>query len=170
MEEVVKYDPNKAHYVVATAIVMKDGKYLIAKRSAREKAFPSRWTVPGGKLELKEYSNKPADTPAGQWYNALENLVRREVREEVGLEINNIRYLTSLVFVRPDKVPTLVVSLFAEHAEGEVTLCEDLTEHKWVSLEEAKGYDLIDGIYEEMEMVGRHLKGEKLGEWTASKK
>lgn len=26
-------DPNKAHYVVATAIIIKDGRYLITKRA-----------------------------------------------------------------------------------------------------------------------------------------
>ncbi len=33
-------DDRKAHYVVVTAIVIKDGRYLIAKRSLEEKAFP----------------------------------------------------------------------------------------------------------------------------------
>ncbi len=37
-------DPRR-HFVVATAII-KDGKYLIAKRSERAKAFPGKWTVP----------------------------------------------------------------------------------------------------------------------------
>ena len=32
------------------AIIVKDGKYLIAKRADYEKAFPGLWTVPGGKL------------------------------------------------------------------------------------------------------------------------
>ena len=44
-------DP-RLHMVAATCIVVKDGKFLIAKRHAQEKAFPNRWTVPGGKLVL----------------------------------------------------------------------------------------------------------------------
>ena len=47
-------DPEKAHYVVATGIIVKDGKFLIAKRSEKEKRWPGRWTVPGGKLEKKD--------------------------------------------------------------------------------------------------------------------
>lgn len=159
------YDLKKVHYLVVTGIIVKDGKFLIAKRAPTEKAFPNRWTVPGGKLELKDYEDKPADTPAGQWYNICEDLLRREVMEETNLKIKNVKYLTSLVFKRPDGIPTVVISLFADHHEGEVKLCPDLTEHAWITLEEAKNYDLIDGIYEELEMLDRVLKGEESGYW-----
>lgn len=52
------YDPKKAHYVVVTGIIHKDGKFLITKRSADQKAFPNRWAVPGGKLEVHEVKAK----------------------------------------------------------------------------------------------------------------
>ena len=159
-------DKDKSHYVVATGIVMKEGKYLITKRSDNEKAFPGRWTVPGGRLENKDYKSKKPDTGAGQWYNICENLVKREVLEETGLEIKNIKYLTSLVFERPDGIPVVVISLFADHHKGDVKLSDELTDHKWVSLEEAKNYDLIDGIYEEIEMLDKHLNGDSLGIWN----
>ena len=158
-------DVKKAHYVVVTGIIVKDGKYLIAKRSDKEKAFPGKWTVPGGKLEADDYKNRASDTSAGQWYNICEDLLRREVKEETNLDIKNIRYLTSLVFERPDGIPTVVLSLIADHHNGEVELCDDLTEYKWVTVKEAKEYDLIDGIYEEIEMLDRSLKGENIGEW-----
>jgi len=161
-------DENKAHYIVVTGIIMKDGKYLITKRANYEKAFPGLWTVPGGKLETKDYKDRKQDTDAGQWYNIVEDVLRREVKEEVGLEIDKINYLASLVFIRPDGVPTLVLSMFANHKNGEVKLGEGLTEYSWVNLEEAKKYQLIPGIYEEIEMLDKHLKGEKLGEWGKS--
>jgi len=161
-------DENKAHYIVATGIIMKDGKYLITKRANYEKAFPGLWTVPGGKLETKDYKDRKQDTDAGQWYNIVEDVLRREAKEEVGLEIGKINYLASLVFIRPDGVPTLVLSMFANHKNGEVKLGEGLTEYSWVNLEEAKKYQLIPGIYEEIEMLDKHLKGEKLGEWGKS--
>jgi len=158
-------DQKKAHYVVVTGIIIKDGKYLITKRSSSEIAFPNKWTVPGGKLETKDYENRKADTSAGQWYNICEDLLKREVMEETSLKIKNIKYLTSLVFKRPDNIPVVVLSLFAEHAEGEVKLSKDMTEHAWVTAEEAKNYDLIDGIYEEIKMLDKHLKGSSIGEW-----
>ncbi|MEE9525276.1 MAG: NUDIX domain-containing protein [Candidatus Woesearchaeota archaeon] len=159
-------DPNKAHYVVVTGIIVKDDKFLIAKRSPNEHAFPNLWTVPGGKLESKDYEHRDADTTAGQWYNVCETLLRREVMEEVGLEIKKINYLASLVFKRPDGIPTVVISLYADHHSGDVKLCDDLTDHAWVTLEEAKNYELIDGIYEELEMLDQVMKGQKIGEWS----
>src|SRR3989338_8847393 len=98
-------NPEHAHYVSATAVIVKDGKFLIMKRSENEIAFPGKWTVPGGKLEFKDYSNRKADNSAGQWYNVGEDLVRREVLEEAGIKIVNVEYLTSLAFLRPDKIP-----------------------------------------------------------------
>ena len=58
MSEEQKLDP-RLHFVVATAIIEKGGKFLIAKRAAREIVFPNKWTVPGGKLVLSEYKNLP---------------------------------------------------------------------------------------------------------------
>ena len=165
----VKYDKNQAHYVTATAILVKDGKFLIAKRADWEKAFPSRWTVPGGKLEVLDYVLKEKDTPH-HWYNIFEDSVRREVKEEVGLEIKNIGYVTSMVYIRPDKIPCLIVSLWAEPVGETVGLCPALTEYEWVDLEEAKNYDLIEGIYEELEILDKKLKTGNMGEWRKSSK
>ncbi len=160
-------DKNLMHYVVVTGILIKDGKYLITKRADFEKAFPGKWTVPGGKLEVLDYVLREKDTK-DHWYNVFEDLLRREVEEEVGLEIENIDYVTSLVYVRDDKIPTVIVSLVAEPKEKEFTqvkLCNALTEFAWINLEEAKNYDLIEGIYEELEMLDKLLKGGEAGFW-----
>ena len=74
------------HEVVITAIIIKDKKYLVTKRSATKKRFPNMWTVPGGKLESKDYLELPKDTK-DYWYNVLERTLRREVKEEVGLDV-----------------------------------------------------------------------------------
>lgn len=159
------YDPNKAHYIAVTGIIVKDNKFLITKRAPTEKAFPNQWTVPGGKLELNDYKSRPKDTNI-HWYNVLEKALRREVLEETGLKIKNIKYLTSLVFERTDKIPVVVISLYADPVEGEIKLSKELTEYKWVSLKEAKNYNLIEGIYEEFVMLDRLLKGGNAEEWT----
>jgi len=161
----IRCDRDKAHYVVVTGILVKDGKYLITKRADWEKAFPGKWTVPGGKLEVLDYVLKQKDT-SEHWYNVLEDLLKREVMEEVGLEIKNIGYVTSLVYIRPDGIPCLIVSLYAEpESDKEIKLCDALTEYAWVDLKEAKDYELIEGIYEELEILEKHLKQGDDIEW-----
>jgi 8-oxo-dGTP pyrophosphatase MutT (NUDIX family) len=160
-------DKNKTHYVVVTGILVKNGKYLITKRANWEKAFPGQWTVPGGKLEVLDYVLKKKDT-GSHWYNVLENLLKREIKEETGLEIKNIGYVTSLVYIRPDEIPCLIISLYAEPEEGDVKLCDALTGHAWVSLEEARGFELIEGIYEELEILDKFLKKGENMDWKGS--
>jgi len=156
------------HEVVITAIIVKDGKYLITRRSATKKRFPGMWTVPGGKLETNDYINLPKET-TDYWYNVLEKVLRREVKEEVGLEIDNIEYITSLATVHKDGAPSLVISCLADYVKGDVTLQKEETDKfEWVSLEEAKTMPLIDGIYDELVMADNKRKGVKT-EWKRSK-
>jgi len=165
MEEIESTAKNhKMHYVIATCIIVKEGKYLIAKRADYEPAFPNKWTVPGGKLESKEFTSRKKD--AGElWYNVLEELAEREVKEEVNLEVKNMGYVTSLAYIRNDGVPTIIVSLFGEYKSGEIKLCKALTEYTWVTLKEAKKYDLIDGILDELTMLDNYLKTGEMGKW-----
>lgn len=152
------------HEVVITAIIIKDGKYLITRRSKDKKRFPRMWTVPGGKLETHDYLKLPKDTQE-YWYNVLEQTLKREVKEEVGIEINNIEYVTSLATIHNDGNPSLVISCMANYHSGEIKLQkEESDQYAWVTLAEAKKYDLIDGIYDELVMTEKKLKGEKL-EW-----
>ena len=152
------------HEVVITAIIIKDGKYLITRRSPNKKRFPGMWTVPGGKLETKDYVSLPKDTEF-YWYNVLEQVLKREVKEEVGLNIKNIEYVTSLATVHADGAPSLVISCLADYESGEVKLqVEETDKFEWVSIEEAKGYKLIDGIYDELAMTDAQKRGTK-SEW-----
>ncbi len=158
----------RLHEVVITGIVVKDGKYLITRRSVDKKRFPGRWVVPGGKLEIEDYSSLPKDTMF-YWYNVLEKVLRREIREEVGIEIKNIEYITSLATVHSDGNPSLVISCMADYASGEIKLQEGETDKfAWVKLEKAKEYDLIDGIYDELVMAEKQRNGEK-SEWKRFK-
>ena len=147
------------HRIAITAIIYNsEKKYLITRRSLSKKAFPGKWTVPGGGLETDDYVNDPPSTKAGQWYYSVEKTLKREVKEEVNVEIGKPEYLLDLTFIIPDGTPCMVLSFYASYISGEVKLDEDSIDYKWVSAEEAGDYDLIDGILEEIKMVDDILK------------
>ncbi len=150
------------HRIVITAIIYNsERKYLITKRSLKKKAFPGLWTVPGGGLSIDDYINDPPTHVGFQWYYSLEKTLRREVREEVNIEIEKPEYLLDLTFIRPDNIPVITLSFYAKYASGETKLAdlEENTESAWVTAEEAKKYELISGILEEIEEVDKILQG-----------
>ena len=64
-----------------------------------------------------------------------------------------------------DGAPSLVISCMADWKSGEVKLQkEECDEEAWVTLEEAKNYKLIDGIYDELVMTEALRQG-KIVEW-----
>ena len=157
--------PENSYEIVITAIIVKEGKYLITRRCAKKRKWPLMWTVPGGHLEADDYMPFPKDT-VNAWYNILERAVKREVREETGIEIKNIDYLTSIVAQYGENPPSsLIISLIADYDFGTISLQEEESDSfEWVSLEEAKKFDLIDGIYDELVMAENKRLGLK-SEW-----
>lgn len=147
------------HRVVPTAIIHYNGKYLILKRSLRKKVFPGKWQVPGGGMTIDDYVNSPTSV-ANQWYYSVVKTLRREIKEETGLEVSKLNYLLDLTFIRPDGIPVVTLSYYGDWKSGDVKLNEEGTDYKWVTAKEAKEYDLISGVLEEIEMTDKILKGE----------
>jgi len=189
------------HHIAITGIIIREGKYLITKRSLNKRLFPGMWTVPDGNLETIDYINDKKDT-SSHWYNlekikslsldnrycflaisffltpknkaciklhilvwsghcffdVVEKVLRRKVMEEVGLEIKNIKYLTNMTMMNGNN-PLMIFSLYCDHYNGDVILNDESVDHKWVTLKEAKDHDLIEGIYEELEMLDKIPKG-----------
>ena len=137
------------HRITTTTLIHKeDFTYLITKRAMHKKAHPGKWTIPGGGLTVDDYINTPqSEHGENLWYDVLEKSLRREIREEVGLEIGKPTLLVDLTFIRPDSIPVICFSMYTPYVSGEVDIGNDLegdtTDFKWVTLEEAKNYDLI---------------------------
>lgn len=161
---------NELHRIAVTGIIWKEDengtqRYLITKRAPHKKVWPGKWTVPGGGLEVDDYIHSEAthqSSESPQWYNAVEKTLRREILEEVGVEVTDIAYLLDIAFIRPDGVPAIVLSFYCRYASGEVVLDEDATEYAWITAAEIGKYELIQGIDHEIELVeGRLKKKEK---------
>ena len=157
---------NELHRIAVTGIIWKKGedgalRYLITKRAPHKKAWPGKWTVPGGGLEVSDYTGTDPtyqNSESPQWYNAIEKTLRREVLEEVGVEIDKIEYLLDVAFIRPDGAPCLVLSMYCRYKSGEVVLDIDSTEFAWITAAEVGKYELIQGIDHEIQMVEERLQ------------
>jgi len=122
----------------------------------REKVHPGLFAVPGDKLEWQDLDlNKPSRI--NNWVldfeNAVEDLLKREVKEEAGLEIEGqMQYVNSMAFVRPDETPVVFIKFAAKYKSGEVKPEPgSFTDFAWVNAEEVKNYPCIKGIPEKIE-------------------
>lgn len=148
-------------YIAVTAIIKCNGRVLIVKRHPNEKRWPNKWTVPGGRLEITDFIGTPTKIN-NQWYHTLENAVRREVKEEVNLEIENIKFLCDIAI--PD---TVIVSFTADLVGNDIPYLkeDEMTEYCWVSNKYLEDYDMIDGIADEIRLA---LTGEQHERGTRS--
>lgn len=152
----ISLDP-RLHFVVATAVIVKGNKFLIIKRAPHEKAFPNKWTVPGGKLVTHEYRDLPKVKSYDGWYNVVDWVLRKEIKEEVNLQVRATHYLCDVVYIRPDGYPVVTLSYWAEYKSGRVKISKDFTDYAWITLDKLGDYDLIEGIDNEIRQVAKSL-------------
>ncbi len=111
--------------IVVAALIMKDNKILIAKRSTGDSSVLNKWEFPGGKVEKNE-SEKEA--------------LEREILEEFEINITADKFLTNNIFSYPTK--TIDLKLYeCTYINGNFNL-HDHSECKWIFKEELLNYDL----------------------------
>ncbi len=160
---------DKLFYFVANVIIYRksDDRCLILKRDEREKVHPGKYAVPGGKLEWKDLDISSPTRMNGDvidFENALEDLLKREAIEESGLEIyDDLRYINSVGFIRPDETPVIMTKFVASYKSGEVVLEKGgFTDFAWVNEQEVLNYDCIKGIKEEIKKAISVMSNDKL--------
>lgn len=129
--EVIQFQGNNMDLQVGVKIVLKntDGKYLVVLRSAEK--YPEagmQWEIVGGRIN-------PGTS-------LIENL-KREVREETGLEIKGeLKLITAQDILKIHK--HIVRLTYTGFADGEVVLSDEHTDYKWLSLKEILNLEPID--------------------------
>lgn len=146
---------NKLFYVVVTGVIYhpEKNKCLILQRAKSEKAHPGLWGVVGGKLEWEDLeNNKPTrqNHDVLDWEDLVEKVLKREAKEESGLDVSDLRYLDNVVYLRPDNIPVVCVKFALKYVGGEVILPGEFDDFAWVDEQDVKNYKCIDGI--EMEV------------------
>lgn len=132
---------NKSNIVAISALIKnkKWDKFLIIKRSANEIAYPWKWAFPGGKLEPGE---------------SIIDTLKREVLEEVGLEIENFKeFIKDFTFMRKDWHNVVGLSFAVISLSYDVKLLKDFEDFKWISIDELMNYDYIPWMDEEVRIA-----------------
>ena len=106
----------------AKAFIIKDGKVLLIKRRPNDPHKPGAWDIPGGRLELGE---DPFDG------------LKREVKEEINLEVEIIMPISVNHFVRDDGQKITLTIFLCKILNREIKLSEEHSEYQWVALEDA---------------------------------
>ena len=110
---------------VVAALIKKENKFLIAKRTTGDKEVLGRWEFPGGKVEEGEDEK---------------HAIEREIKEEFDLDIKAIKFITNNVCKYPSK--TIDLRLYdCEYIKGEVNL-HNHSEYRFVSKDKILNYDL----------------------------
>jgi 8-oxo-dGTP diphosphatase len=94
------------------AAVVQDGRYLMVIRGPGETHAAGTLALIGGKIEN-----------AGTAGNILEDTLRREIREEVGVEVQaDMTYVESKAFVADDGDPVVDIVFLCRHQSGTPTI------------------------------------------------
>ncbi len=118
------------HIVVGVFIQRKDGKIALFKSPK----WPELWVPPGGHIDYGE---------------KIEEAVRREVKEEVGIDIYKIKFLRFGEMLKAKvnkKMPHLIYFHYSAFAKSENFILDqdEITDYKWFSKKEIITSDFFD--------------------------
>lgn len=118
--------------VIVVGLIEKDGSYLLGKKPENIGPYPNTWHLPGGGINLEAES--------------LEEALKREIKEEAGIEIQNIHSVGLDEDYEKDKHGELTHYVFldfkADYLSGTINANDDMKQLKWVEVKEIKDLNL----------------------------
>lgn len=130
---IINYDRtmDTPKYIVnVEAAIFKDNKWLMILRSSKESHAAGTISMVGGKVEFDDNSN-----------NTLEEALKREVLEEVGVVISDkMSYVESKSFVTNLGNHVMDIVFLCEYVSGspKANSADEVEEVSWYTLEEIK--------------------------------
>ncbi len=114
---------------VAAAVIIKEGKILIAKRKE------GKWEFPGGRIERGE---------------TVEECLKREIEEELAVKLKNIRSFVTVKHTYPFGEITLHV--FTASYVGDI-LPKEHEEIRWIGVDEINDFDFMEADKKVVEKI-----------------
>ena len=115
---------NKPNYDVVGALIEDKGRYLVCQRREGDR-FGSLWEFPGGVVEKGEDK---------------ETALKREIKEELGIEIKINRFAHTI----EDEIPSMKITVYLYSASPErgKPACIECQDFKWANIEEIRKLNL----------------------------
>lgn len=122
---------SKLHKKIGIGIIHNDRGQILIDRRLAEGEMGGLWEFPGGKIEPNE---------------TIKECIKREIKEELGIEISVRESLTTI----EHQYPKFKVTLFVHHCQylqgiPQAIECEEV---RWVNLLELDKYTFPDANYE----------------------
>lgn len=116
-----------AYVLNVDGAVVRDGAYLLIERAAEKGHAAGALAFPGGRVE---------QPPGGE--DTFEATARRELREEVGIEVGGVEYVCSSTFADDRGTRCCNVVMLCEHAGGEAhpRASDEVAAVRWLTPDE----------------------------------
>ena len=113
----------KDSFIVNTSAIItnKQGKILIIQRSLKEDVYPGYWGIPGGTLDKIDTN--------------LEASLRREILEEVGIEVSDIKLVQNNTVIKDD-CNKLYLVFTAQYKSGKPQTSNEVADVQWKDVKE----------------------------------
>ncbi|WP_137791603.1 NUDIX domain-containing protein [Bacillus sp. E(2018)] len=107
--------------------IHRNGKWLLIHRSEKEEHAGGTLSLVGGKCEIEGVSS-----------DILERTLKREILEEVGIEIADLKYVNSSSFVTESEINVIDIVFLCHHKSGEpyAKSREEVNEVIWMTTTE----------------------------------
>ncbi len=116
----------QTYRITATAVITKGDEVLLGKKPKDIGPYPNTWILPGGGID---FDNETA-----------EEALIREINEETGLNVKNIKPHIFITDKEPNKkgVETYYVHLvyLAEYDSGEIKAGDDVEYLEWIPIKQ----------------------------------
>lgn len=114
--------------VITVWVIYNNNKeILLAQRSMNEDVYPWYWSIPWWKLEVINWINR----------NILEENLKKEITEEIWIQIDNIKYINSHIWYNENQ-NKIYIAFLCKHISWQPLCLEDTQDVKYFTQNELK--------------------------------